>query len=518
MSERKYILALDAGTTSNRAILFDRGARMVAVAQQEFPQYYPQPGWVEQEAAEIWESQCAVAQQALAKAGVTAEEIAGIGIANQRETTILWDRKTGEPVYRAIVWQCRRTAERIEELKGAAGRESLLQSEGETAAGVEELVHDKTGLVLDPYFSASKIEWILDHVEGLRERAQNGEIAFGTVESWLVWKLTKGALHITDVSNASRTCLLNIHSMEWDGQLLQLFHIPEAMLPKVVSNSEVYGVCDAELFGAPIPICGLAGDQQAALFGQQCVREGDSKVTYGTGAFLLLNTGRHIVSSQSGLLSTVAWKLGSGSDAVYALEGSIFTAGSAVQWLRDDVGLIADASETEALSESVEDTAGCFLVPAFTGLGAPHWRADARGTLVGLTRAVKRAHIVRATVESMAYQVRDVLALMLEELRKDSDGQSAADAVLKVDGGASRNSFLLQFQADISDLKVVRPSNVESTALGAAFMAGLACGFWTMEELAGLNPGEGEFIPVMLPDRRQKLLEGWRQAVKQTLS
>lgn len=535
MMKKSYILALDAGTTSNRAILFDRNAQMLAVAQQEFPQYYPQPSWVEQSATDIWESQYAVAREAIAKAGVPAEEIAGIGIANQRETTILWEKDTSKLVYRAIVWQCRRTAEWIEELK-------------KEDCSIEGIVRSKTGLILDPYFSASKIEWILDYVDGLRERAENGEILFGTVESWLVWNLTKGALHITDVSNASRTCLFNIHDLAWDEELLALFHIPKAILPKVVSNSEIYGECDAELFGAPIPICGLAGDQQAALFGQQCVWTGDAKVTYGTGAFLLLNTGKHIVESENGLLSTVAWQLGADNDVAYALEGSIFTAGSAVQWLRDDVELIADAAETEKLAESVKDTEGCFLVPAFTGLGTPYWRADARGVLVGLTRAVKRAHIVRATLESMAYQVRDVLALMTDELQKDSDVESdvvrsnekdtgngykniavndvqemgnglsaMSDSALKVDGGATRNNFLLQFQADISNQTVIRPSNVESTALGAAFMAGLACGFWTPEELAGLNPQEREFVPKMTDEKRQALLKGWQQAVEQTL-
>ena len=546
MAKKNYILALDAGTTSNRAILFDGKAGMIAVAQREFPQYYPQPGWVEQDADEIWESQYAVAKEAMAKAGVTAEEIAGIGIANQRETTILWDRKTGEPVCHAIVWQCRRTAGRIEELKKSPWKASAVSGgddsdavSRQTDAGVDDIVRDKTGLILDPYFSASKIEWILDHVDGLRERAERGEILFGTVETWLVWKLTEGALHITDVSNASRTCLFNIQSLKWDEQLLGLFHIPKKILPKVVSNSEIYGECDAQLFGAPIPICGLAGDQQAALFGQQCTREGDAKVTYGTGAFLLLNTGSHIVRSENGLLSTVAWQLGAEREVSYALEGSIFTAGSAVQWLRDDAGLIANSSETESLAESVEDTAGCYLVPAFTGLGAPYWRADARGILTGLTRAVKRAHIVRATVESMAYQVRDVLALMVDELQKDADmpkekdpdraplmkGSRTADndhpavshSVLKVDGGASRNNFLLQFQADISDQTVIRPSNVESTALGAALMAGLACGFWTPDELSGLNPKEREFTPKMAEDRRQVLLKGWHNAVERAL-
>lgn len=488
--QAKYIMALDAGTTSNRCILFDRKGRIASLAQREFRQYYPNPGWVEHDANEIWACQIGVAMEALGKISATASDIAAIGITNQRETTILWDKKTGEPVSRAIVWQCRRTSEFCDNLK---------------AQGVTELIRSKTGLVIDAYFSATKIRWILDNVPGVRERAEKGEILFGTVETWLIFKLTKGRVHVTDYSNASRTMLFNIHTLKWDEELLKLFNIPLAMLPTPVPSSGLMGYSDPSFFGGSIPITGAAGDQQSALFGQTCFEKGDVKNTYGTGGFLLLNTGDTPITSQNGLLTTVAWGLD--GKVTYALEGSVFVAGAAVQWLRDEMHLITSASDSELHAKQVKDTDGCYVVPAFTGLGAPYWNQYARGVIVGITRGVNQNHIIRATLDSIAYQINDVLQAM----EKD------AGLRLKniwVDGGASKNDFLMQEQSDISGLTVIRPTCVETTARGAASLAGLSCGFWKKEELKDNNAIDYVFNPGITEEERLKRLKGWKKAVR----
>ena len=492
---KRYVMAMDAGTSSNRCILFDRQGRICALAQSEFPQFYPQPGWVEQDPNDIWSSQIGVAAEALSKVNASPDDVAAIGITNQRETTIVWERATGRPIYNAIVWQCRRTAGACDKLK-AEGRE----------AGIRE----KTGLVLDAYFSASKIRWILDHVEGAQAQAERGELLFGTVDTWLIWKLTRGRVHVTDYSNASRTLLFNIRELRWDPDLLACFHIPAAMLPEVRPSSFVYGESDAQFFGKPIPIAGAAGDQQAALFGQTCFNAGEAKNTYGTGCFLLMNTGEKLVRSQNGLLSTIAWGLAS-SPVHYALEGSIFTAGSALQWLRDELRLIDTTPDSEYLANKVPDSNGCYVVPAFAGLGAPYWDPYARGCIVGLTRGVNKAHLTRATLESLAYQTCDVLRAMEEDagLRLSS---------LKVDGGASRNNFLMQFQSDIIARPVLRPENTEATALGAAYLAGLASGFWrSQDELQAAWKVERRFTPQLAETERNARIRGWKKAVTRAL-
>lgn len=488
---KKYILAFDAGTTSQRCLLFDRDGNIVSVAQKEIKQYYPHPGWVEHNAAEIWATQIAVAIEAMQRVSVSAEEISAIGITNQRETTIVWDKQTGEPVMHAIVWQCRRTADLCDRLR---------------EEGYTERIRQKTGLELDAYFSASKIRWILDHVEGAREKAEQGDLLFGTVDSWLIWKLTKGRCHVTDVSNASRTMLFNIHTMDWDDELLELFHVPKAMLPKVCASSEVYGESDRSFFGTPIRIAGVAGDQQAALFGQTCFSAGDVKNTYGTGCFMLMNTGEKPVMSHHGLVTTVAWKRE--NTVCYALEGSIFVAGAAVQWLRDELRVIESAPQSEELALAVPDTNGCYVVPAFTGLGAPFWDPYARGTIVGLTRGVNRNHLVRATLESMAYQSLDVLEAMQEDA-----GLSLS--ALRVDGGATENNFLMQFQADMIRTPVIRPKSIETTAKGAAFLAGLAVGFWKdLDALRALQADAKQYLPSMGEEIRGRKQRGWHRAVR----
>ena len=486
----QYIMALDAGTTSNRCILFDQEGRVRAAAQKEFPQIFPKPGWVEHDAREIWATQLGVAVEAMGKIGATAADIAAIGITNQRETTVVWDRATGEPMYNAIVWQCRRTSAYCDELK---------------ARGYAEAIRRKTGLVVDAYFSGPKIRWILDNVPGARRRAEAGELLFGTVETWLIWLLTGGRVHVTDYSNASRTMLFNINTLDWDEELLDLMDIPRSMLPTPVPSSQVYGETDPGFFGRSIPIAGAAGDQQAALFGQACFTPGQAKNTYGTGCFLLMNTGDKPVFSSSGLVTTVAWGLG--SRVSYALEGSIFVAGAAIQWLRDEMRLIDSAADSEYHAGKVDDTAGCYVVPAFTGLGAPYWDQYARGAIVGLTRGVNKNHIIRATLESIAYQVSDVL----EAMRADS---GIALTSLKVDGGASSNNVLMQLQADILQVTVHRPVCVETTALGAAYLAGLAVDYWSsQEEIARNWAVDRTFLPAITTQERDKKLQGWKRAV-----
>ena len=488
----KYILALDEGTTSCRAILFDHESRVVSVAQKEFTQYFPQPGWVEHDAEEIWEKQIGVAAEAVRQAGIGPEDIAAIGITNQRETVVVWDRETGRPVCHAIVWQCRRTAEDCSRL--------------EAIPGMKEKIRSKTGLVIDPYFSGTKLRWILEHTEGVRERAERGELLFGTVETWLIWKLTGGRVHATDPSNASRTMLYNIHEQCWDQEILDLLQIPACMLPEVRSNSEIFGETEASFFGAPVRIAGAAGDQQAALFGQNCFAPGDVKNTYGTGCFLLLNTGSEAVDSESGLVTTIAWKIG--GQICYALEGSVFVGGASIQWLRDELGLIRNAAESEELARQVPDTAGCCVVPAFTGLGAPWWDPYARGAILGLTRGVNRCHIVRATLDSVAYQVDDIL----EAMRKDTGLEIGT---LRVDGGASANNYLMQTQADISNVEALRPVCVETTALGAAYLAGLAVGFWKdTEEISRSAQIDAGFRPQIPEEQRRNMRKEWHKAVE----
>ena len=487
----KYMMALDSGTTSNRCILFDRAGRIVSVAQREFTQYFPQPGWVEHDANEIWATLLGVAVEAMQMAGAAAADIAAIGITNQRETTIVWDKATGEPVHHAIVWQCRRTSEYCDELR---------------ARGLTARFREKTGLVLDAYFSATKLHWLLENVPGVRERAAKGELLFGTVETWLIWKLTGGRAHVTDYSNASRTMLFNINTLDWDEEILAELNIPRSMLPKPLSSSGLFGTTDPSLLGGEIPITGAAGDQQAALFGQTCFQPGEAKNTYGTGCFLLMNTGEKPVFSQNGLVTTIAWGLG--EKVTYALEGSIFVAGAAIQWLRDEMKLIANAAESEAVAQEVTDTNGCYVVPAFTGLGAPYWDQYARGAIVGLTRGCNRAHIVRATLDSLTYQTYDVLNAM----RADS---GIALASLKVDGGASANNYLMQTQADVIGAPVLRPTCVESTAMGAAYLAGLAVGFWRDQaEIRKIWAVDRTFEPQLGAKSRDARLHGWHRAVQ----
>lgn len=487
----KYVMALDAGTTSNRCILFNEKGEICSMAQKEFTQYFPKPGWVEHDPGEIWSTQLAVARQAMNEIHASASDIAAIGITNQRETAIVWDKNTGKPVYNAIVWQCRRTSEYCDSLK---------------EKGLTEMFQKKTGLVIDAYFSGTKVKWILDHVEGARERANRGELLFGTVETWLIWKLTKGAVHVTDYSNASRTMLFNINTLKWDDEILKELDIPKSMLPQAKPSSEIYGETDPSFFGGRIPIAGAAGDQQAALFGQTCFEKGEAKNTYGTGCFLLMNTGETPVFSKNGLVTTIAW--GIDGTVHYALEGSVFVAGAAIQWLRDELRLIDSASDTEYLAQKVEDSNGCYVVPAFTGLGAPYWDQYARGTIVGLTRGVNKDHIIRATLESLAYQVNDVL----EAMKADSGILLSA---LKVDGGASANNFLMQTQADVSQAPVHRPNCVETTAMGAAYLAGLAVGYWKDKEDVKKNwTIDRIFQPQIAKETRQKMLSGWKKAVR----
>ena len=489
----KYIMALDSGTTSNRCILFNESGEVCSIAQKEFTQIFPQPGWVEHDADEIFSTQLEVARQAMANLGVTAADIAAIGITNQRETTVLWNKTTGRPIYNAIVWQCRRTASYCDEL---------------TAQGLVDTIRNKTGLVIDPYFSGTKIRWILENVPGAREQAKAGELLFGTVETWLIWKLTGGKVHVTDYSNASRTMLFNINTLQWDVEILNELDIPASILPAPLPSSEVYGYTAAHFLGAPIPISGAAGDQQAALFGQACFRPGDAKCTYGTGAFLLMNTGKQPIFSQNGLVTTIAWGLK--GEVNYALEGSIFVAGAAIQWLRDELRFIDSAADSEYMAQQVKDTNGCYVVPAFTGLGAPHWDAYARGAIVGLTRGVNKYHIIRSTLDSIAYQTNDVLAAM------ESDSGIRLSA-LKVDGGASANNYLMQTQSDISNAPVLRPACVETTAMGAAYLAGLAVGYWKdTEEIRSNWAVDRHFIPVIDAESRQQRVSEWRKAVNCT--
>ncbi len=484
----KYVMALDAGTTSNRCILFNQKGEICSVAQRTFTQYFPKPGWVEHDADEIWASQLGVAVEALNKIDAKAEDIAAIGITNQRETAIVWDKNTGKPVYNAIVWQCRRTSAYCDSLK---------------EKGLTETFRDKTGLVIDAYFSGTKIKWILDNVPGAREKAEQGDLLFGTVDTWLIWKLTKGAVHVTDYSNASRTMLYNIKELKWDEDILRELNIPACMLPEVKPSSCVYGTTD--YFGAPIKIAGAAGDQQSALFGQTCFQSGEAKNTYGTGCFLLMNTGETPVFSKNGLVTTIAW--GIDGKVNYALEGSIFVAGAAIQWLRDEMRLIDSAVDSEYMAGKVKDTNGCYVVPAFTGLGAPHWDQYARGTIVGITRGVNKSHIIRATLESLAYQTNDVLNAM----RADSGIELKA---LKVDGGASANNLLMQIQSDIIGAPVLRPKCVETTAMGAAYLAGLAVGYWQNKEDVIHNWSvDRTFEPQITADDRARRIKGWNKAL-----
>jgi glycerol kinase len=494
MSE-KFILALDQGTTSSRAILFNHAGEIVSVAQKEFKQIYPKPGWVEHDAEEIWSSQFGVMAEVLAKAGLKTNQVASIGITNQRETTIVWDRETGKPIYHAIVWQDRRTADYCDKLR---------------AEGHAAMIQQKTGLIIDAYFSATKLKWILDHVAGARAKADKGQLAFGTVDCWLSWKLTGGKIHVTDVSNASRTMLLNIQTCEWDKELLKLFDIPESLLPEVKPSSKIYGVTEAVVKHANIPIAGIAGDQQAALFGQLCTQPGMVKNTYGTGCFMLMNTGEQLIPSKNNLLTTVAWRVGNKTS--YALEGSVFIAGAVVQWLRDGLHIIRNSAEVESLAAEVNDADGVYVVPAFAGLGAPHWNQHARGSLFGITRGSNKAHIARAALESIAYQTTDVLKAM-----QSDSGISIKE--LRVDGGATINNMLMQFQSDILQTPVVRPRVYETTALGAAYLAGLGVGYWnSIEELQKQWQADARFSPTMNPEKVQQYLKGWQRAVKASIA
>ena len=531
---KKYILTLDQGTTSSRAIIYDQESNIISVAQMEFTQIYPEQGWVEHDANEIWETQLAVAKEAMEKAELTYENIEAIGITNQRETTVVWDRNTGEPICNAIVWQCRRTADYCD---------SLIH------AGLSDTIKSKTGLIIDPYFSGTKLRWILDNVEGARERADKGELLFGTIDTWLVWKLTCGRVHVTDYSNASRTMMFNIHDLRWDDEILEILGIPHTVLPEVRPSSEIYGETDSDIFGGPIKISGIAGDQQAALFGQTCFKDGEAKSTYGTGLFMLQNTGDIPVESKNGLLTTIAWGIperysqengatekteppkkernlwnlfgllgGDDGDekienikVTYALEGSVFVCGAVIQWLRDELGLLDNAADSEEMARSVEDTNGVYIVPAFVGMGAPYWDAHAKGTMFGLTRGANKNHIVRAGLESMAYQCHDLLESMSSDLGKYPES-------LMVDGGASANNFLMQFQSDILDMEVVRPASVETTSLGAAYLAGLATGYWKDLSDVDDNWKEGaRFSPKMEKVERSGLIDGWKDAVSRTL-
>ena len=493
--EKKYIIALDQGTTSSRAILFDKCGNIVSSAQKEFTQIYPKAGWVEHNPMEIWGSQSGVLREVLETTSVRPDEIAAIGITNQRETTVVWDKNTGKPVYNAIVWQCRRTASICDDLK---------------KKGLEESIKSKTGLMIDAYFSATKVKWILDNIEGAREKAENGDLLFGTIDTWLIWNLTRGKVHVTDYSNAARTMLYNIKDLKWDEDILKELEIPLCMLPEVKPSSEIYGYTDEEMLaGAKIPIAGCAGDQQAALFGQTCFEEGSVKNTYGTGCFLLMNTGSKPVESKNGLLTTIAW--GVDGKVEYALEGSIFVGGASIQWLRDELRLIYDSGQSEYYANQVEDTNGVYVVPAFTGLGAPYWDMYARGAIFGLTRGAKRGHIVRATLESIAYQTKDVLNAMQED-------SNMKLKMLRVDGGASANDFLMKFQADILNVNIDRPKVIETTALGAAYLAGLAVGFYkNKEEIRERYTIEKEFIASMDDRKRNLLYRGWKRAVERSL-
>lgn len=488
---QKYILALDQGTTSSRAIIFDHSGLVVSIAQKEFRQIFPHPGWVEHDPNEIWSTQLGVAAEAISKAGLTTENIAAIGITNQRETTVVWERATGRPIYNAIVWQDRRTADFCDELK---------------AKGTDKLIKEKTGLILDAYFSATKVKWILDHQEGAREKANKGELCFGTIDSWLVWNLTRGKVHATDLSNASRTMLLNIHTGQWDGELERIFDVPGNMLPRVSSSSEIYGETQNIITAHQIPIAGIAGDQQSALFGQMCTQPGMVKNTYGTGCFMLMNTGEKAVPSQNNLLTTIAWKVNGVTQ--YALEGSVFIAGAVVQWLRDGLEIIRSSGEVESLALKTEGNDGVYMVPAFAGLGAPHWNQHARGTIVGMTRGTTSSHLARAALESIAYQTMDVLKAM------EADSGIAIKE-LRVDGGATANNLLMQFQSDMLNTKVIRPHIIETTALGAAYLAGLAVGYWKdMEEIQKQWQADRIFSPAMQEEERTRLSKGWQRAVK----
>lgn len=487
----KYIMAFDAGTTSNRCIIFDHKGQIISKAAKEFTQYFPKPGWVEHDADEIWSTQIGVAVEAMNKIGISASDVSAIGITNQRETTVVWDRNTGEPVYNAIVWQCRRTSAYCDTLK---------------EKGLVNKFREKTGLVIDAYFSGTKLKWILDNVEGARERARNGELLFGTIDTWLIWKLTKGKVHVTDYSNASRTLLFNINTLEWDDEILEELDIPKCMLPTVCPSSMVYGETDASFLGGSIKVAGAAGDQQAALFGQTCFNPGDVKNTYGTGCFMLMNTGEKPFFSDNGLVTTIAWGLD--GKVNYALEGSIFVAGAAIQWLRDEMRLIDSSEDSEYMANKVTDTNGCYVVPAFTGLGAPHWDQYARGTIVGITRGVNKYHIIRATLESIAFQTNDVLKAMKADSGMDID-------TLKVDGGASANDTLMQMQSDIIDAPVLRPTCVESTARGAAYLAGLAVSYWeSKEEVIKNGQIDKLFKPEISNEIREEKVSGWNKAVK----
>lgn len=493
MNTNKYVLALDQGTTSSRAIIYDRNSNIISVVQEEFTQIFPHEGWVEHDPIEIWATQMATAQKAMLQANLTYQNIAAIGITNQRETTVVWDKETGEPVYNAIVWQCRRTANYADALKPH-----------------EAMIREKTGLVADPYFSATKLAWLLDNVEGARERAENGELLFGTIESWIIWKMTGGKAHVSDYSNACRTMLFNINTLEWDDELLALLDIPRCMLPTPVESSAHYGETIVELFGGPIPITGAAGDQQAALFGECCFNEGEVKSTYGTGNFLLLNTGDKPVYSNNGLLTTIAWGLN--GKVKYALEGSVFICGAAIQWLRDELNFIDSAAESNELAAQVDSTDGVYVVPAFTGLGAPYWQPNARGAIFGVTRGTGRAHIARAVLESLAYQNEDLLAAMEADTGRKID-------VLKVDGGAALNDLLMQMQADISDLAISRASSIESTSLGAAYLAGLCVGYYeSLDDIINNKSIDRIFRPSITDDEREQMLAGWKRAVKATIA
>lgn len=491
----KYILALDQGTTSSRAMLFDQQGRICSLAQKEFEQIFPKPGWVEHNPSEIWSSQVAVAAEAMSKLGINGSFLAGIGITNQRETTIVWDKNTGNPLYNAIVWQDRRTSAYCDQLK---------------EEGWADKIRNKTGLVIDAYFSGTKIKWILDHVEGARQKAIKGELAFGTVDSWLVWKLTQGRTHVTDVSNASRTMLFNIFNQQWDDELLQLMDIPASMMPAIVSSSEIVDLTNTTFFASKVPIAGIAGDQQAALFGQMCLEEGMVKNTYGTGCFILKNTGTQPFISKNNLLTTIAWRIN--GQTTYALEGSIFIGGAVVQWLRDGLGIIRHSSEIEALASQVDDSGDLYFVPSFTGMGAPYWDQYARGLMIGLNRGTTQAHIARAALEGIAFQTMDVLRVMEEDT-------GLKISQLRVDGGASSNNLLMQFQSDILGIEVIRPDMIETTARGAAFLAGLACGFWkNTGELNHLWKAEKTFLPVMMDEKKERIKSKWADAVNRARS
>lgn len=495
MKEKKYVMALDQGTTSARCIIYDREGRQISSAQKEFRQIYPKEGWVEHDAMEIWSTQIGVAQEAMLKINAAYENIDSIGITNQRETTVVWEKESGKPVYNAIVWQCRRTAPYCKKLK---------------ECGMDDFFEKRTGLLIDPYFSATKLKWILENVEGAYEKAKRGELLFGTVETWLIWKLTGGRVHITDYSNASRTMMFNIYDLKWDEDILRELDIPAVMLPEARPSSMVYAESDPKIFGGPVKIAGAAGDQQAALFGQTCFEEGETKNTYGTGGFMLANTGKTPVRSRNGLITTIAW--GIGDEVSYALEGSVFISGATIQWLRDEMKLLDNAAESEMMAGKVEDTAGAYIVPAFAGLGAPYWNPYARGAIVGLTRGVNKNHIVRAALESMAYQTKDLISSMEDDMRRSISR-------FKVDGGASANDFLLQFQADVLDMPVYRPDCIETTSLGAAYLAGLATGYWknSSDILANWRTDK-IYEPNMDSVRREALLRGWKRAVRSVLA